>query len=99
MGVIWLAGCGGPDHEAFCQKSEDCRDGNEKDVAACVATLDYAEEVSSDQGCSDEYDALIACYDEHASCQGNNYQLKDQRDCQVETNAFGHCADVNLEVD
>ena len=100
LGALLLAGCGGPDHQGICEKIEDCRDpsGNDKDVAACVAQLDYAEDISSDQGCGDEYDVYFEGVEQAASCKNHNFGV-DKNECEAEANAFNRCADVNVEVD
>ena len=74
LGLVPI-GCGGPDHQAICEEVEDCAGGNDKDVAACVADLDYIEEVSSYLGCSDEYETAVECVQENATCKDKRWQL------------------------
>jgi hypothetical protein len=71
--LAWISvGCGGPDLDALCQQSSDCVGGNEKDVEACIAQAEFIEDVASEIGCTDEYDELFACTEEHASCEGQS---------------------------
>ena len=64
-----LAGCGGPDHEALCEQQQDCIGGNDKDLEACIATYDYVEDMSSEVGCGDEYDAFFECRESKLECE------------------------------
>ena len=91
LGAIALAGCGGPDHQAICQEREDCSDGNDKDVEACVAEYDLKEDVAGDLGCSSEYDTYYECFQDAARCKNKSYGV-DPNDCEAEHNAYQRCA-------
>ena len=90
LSAIVLSGCGGPNHQTICEKSEDCIDGNDKDVAACVAQRDAEEEIAGDVGCGSEYDAYYECFQDAARCKNKNYGI-EANDCETEKNAYQHC--------
>jgi hypothetical protein len=65
-------GCGGPDVAALCEAQESCVGGNEADINACVAAFEGFEDLASDIGCSDEFDAHWTCQQENAACRDLN---------------------------
>jgi hypothetical protein len=88
-----LAGCGGPDHEALCEQQVECIGGNDKDLEACVATLDYVEGVSSDVGCSDEYDAYFECRESELECDTQDTQFPCGGNADCDQVGGGSCSD------
>jgi hypothetical protein len=93
LGSAVLGGCGGPDKDAICKDVEACRKGNDRDVSACTVQLDYADEASSDLGCSSEYDNFYQCLQDHATCENGNWGLhgSNAKACDAEQHAFNHC--------
>lgn len=47
----------------------ECMGGNDQDEDACVAMVDYAEELADMQGCADEFDEYFECFFDNATCQ------------------------------
>lgn len=97
--LVWAAviSCGaigcGPDIQGLCEEAENCRDGNEADIEACVAMSEYQQDVADLHGCTDEYNVWMDCFIAEASCdsQTKNYGLRDNNLCEAETNAYQRC--------
>jgi hypothetical protein len=92
--LAWLAiaaltalGCGGPDFQAICEELEECAEGNEKDVEACVIGFEASADAADEIGCGDEFDAYYECVGEEISCDFN----EENDACEVEGNALGRC--------
>lgn len=79
-------GCGGPDFQAICEEMEECVDGNEQDIEACVIGFEAYADAADEIGCDDEFDAYFECYGEEVSCDGD---IDDA--CEAESNALGRC--------
>jgi hypothetical protein len=80
-------GCGGPDFQAICEELEDCAEGNEKDVEACVIGFEASADAADEIGCGDEFDAYYECLGGEISCEG----LGEDDVCEAENNALGRC--------
>ncbi len=63
-----LVGCG-PDYDAICQEVVDCAGGNEADLEACIREAERQEEIADIEGCGDEWEEMIVCIEEEASCE------------------------------
>jgi hypothetical protein len=46
--------------------------GNDQDEEVCNEQFDYAQELASIQGCSDEFDELFTCFFDVAKCLTEN---------------------------
>jgi hypothetical protein len=95
--TLALAGCGGPDFEAICQDQEDCTDGNDKDVQACVAYYEMLADRADLQGCTDEFEVYVECYANDAKCSNKHYGLEKDA-CDDESNAYKHCDDLGDDI-
>jgi hypothetical protein len=67
LGSFGLIGCG-PSVRAICEEQTNCRDGNDKDIDACVASSEVYLDLIQDIGCGDEYDTYIECFEPLAKC-------------------------------
>ena len=58
--------------------------GNDKDEEACVALVDYSEEMADIQGCADEFDEYFECFFDNAKCQTaqTGYNCQSPQDCE-----------------
>ena len=85
-------GCG-PDFQTVCEDSEKCYNGNDADIEACVALFEHEQDVADIRGCGDEFDVWFECYMDKATCdtQNNDYGLRNNSDCEAESNAYQHC--------
>ena len=83
LAVGLAAGCGGPDHEGFCERQQECIGGNDADLEACIVSLDYLEDSADDQGCDDEYEAVFECRDEKLECDAQDlgFPCSSNADC------------------
>ncbi len=86
LAALAAVGCGGPDFQAICEKAEDCVEGNEKDIEACVVGLEATADAADAIGCTEEFDAFYECFGEKFSCEG----IEDDA-CEVESRALGRC--------
>jgi hypothetical protein len=89
---VGALGCGGPDVDAMCEKIEDCRGGNDKDVKACVVDLEYVEDASDEIGCSSEFDDYFECVESHATCKDKSWSVQSASVCEAENNAYQRCS-------
>ena len=82
VGFAWVGGCG-PTTGALCEDQRQCMGGNDKDEDACVALVDYSEEMADVQGCSDEFDDYFECFYDNATCQTaqTGYNCQSAQDC------------------
>jgi len=95
---LWLAAlplgalaCSGPDIDTMCDKIEDCRGGNDKDVEACVIELEHLEDSYDEIGCSSEFDEYFECVEGNATCKDKSWSVHSGNACETENNAFQRC--------
>lgn len=105
LGLLAMAattlGCG-INHRSLCEEVEDCREGNEQDIDACVVTAETSERLADDIGCQEEYDTYFDCYIDKASCESETIGLSCQTndDCPVGScNASNECERNNYGLD
>ena len=77
-------------YEDYCTEQVDCVGGNDQDQEVCVIQQDLAEERADIQGCLDDYEALFDCFEENASCSGNQWTAGDN--CNAEQEAYTKCS-------
>jgi len=95
VGVVLAVGCG-PTTGAYCADQLECMGGNEQDEDACIARVDYAEELADMQGCADEFDDYFACFFDYATCQSaqTGYSCSSTQECAEQGASSGAvCAD------
>ncbi len=81
-----LGGCGSQ-FRKYCQAEADCEGGNDKDVDACIAQANGAEESASAYDCSDAFSKLADCYERTGNCEKGKYTSN----CGSESQALGSC--------
>jgi hypothetical protein len=84
-----LAGCSR--YEAICAEAKECAGGSDEDEAACVAELETYEELAEIKGCSEEWDALIACGADDNRCDAPDRQLVPGSSCGSEVEDIIKC--------
>jgi hypothetical protein len=110
IAMLGLAACGGGGAAAdLCQASAQCVGGNEKDEAACNAIFDGAAAAAAEYGCSDQYEALLACKTAKSKCendQGGDHPEYSSRDadtgddrCETEQHNYDDCQDGASAID
>lgn len=73
----------------FCDKSQGCIGGNDKDKAACVAQADEAKNEASAYGCSTEFDAVADCEIANSTCQSGKFSSGSA--CKAQSTALSLC--------
>jgi hypothetical protein len=58
----------------LCDSQQICEGGNDKDVLACKARIETAQDVASTYGCSGEYSKVLDCAAEKGACINKNYK-------------------------
>lgn len=86
LGLILLTGCGSA-YGDRCDAAVQCSGGNDKDVDACVATLNGSEQVAAAYDCSDAYFKYADCVDRTGTCDNKHYRTT----CEGEAAALATC--------
>jgi|SRR3954465_444857 hypothetical protein len=77
-------GCGGDKCKSSCDDAKKCADATaEQKAADCGKTCDDLDSLSDAASCSDQYDKLWDCADDHDVCDNNA--------CAAEGTAWGTC--------
>lgn len=85
-GLFLLAACGSKFHD-YCTQRAQCVGGNDKDIQACIATAEGAQNEASAYGCSDAANKLADCLNNKATCHANAFTA----DCNNEEQALSSC--------
>ena len=93
-----VVGCGGPDHEAYCEEQRDCIGGNDKDLEACIVSMDYMEDVADEQGCADEYEARFECREAETKCDSQDTGVFCQSNADCNAIGGGSCSDQTCKI-
>jgi hypothetical protein len=86
MGLTLLTACGSSYGER-CAAAVQCHGGNDRDVDACVAETDGAEQVAAAYDCSDAFFKLADCVDNTATCRDKHFEAS----CNSESDALRSC--------
>ena len=86
LGLMLLTACGSS-YGDRCAASVQCSGGNDKDVDACVATLNGTEQVAAAYDCSDAYFKFTDCVDKTGTCDNKHYRTT----CDGEAAALATC--------
>ncbi len=86
LGLLVLAGCGNS-YGDRCASAIQCSGGNDKDVDACVATVNASEEIAAAYDCGDAYFKLSDCIDKTSTCDNKHFQAN----CKGESDALKTC--------
>ena len=71
VGMISLGSGACRSFNDYCTEREDCAGGNEADIEACEVELKRSEDIASNHGCSEWFNALADCVEAEASCEGS----------------------------
>jgi hypothetical protein len=85
--LIALPHCSGQAAD-YCEKEKDCKGLNDKEVEACIAEIDGAEDVASAYDCSTEFDKLLTCAADKVTCKDGRL---DDDPCEAEQKALSSC--------
>lgn len=89
LGLLLLAGCGSS-YGARCDSAVQCGGGNDRDVDACIAALNGAEQVAAAYDCGDAYFKLSDCVERTSTCNDKRFQAN----CKDESEALNKCEDA-----
>lgn len=89
LGLLLLTACGSS-YGDRCAAQIQCSGGNDRDVDACVATLNGAEQVAAAYDCSDAYFKYTDCVDKTSTCDNKHYK----NGCDGEAVALKTCTDA-----
>ncbi len=77
-------GCGGDTCKSSCEDAKKCSDATaEVKATDCGKSCDDLDSLSDTAKCSDQYDKLMDCADDHDAC--------DKNACSAEGAAWGTC--------
>ncbi len=85
-----LVGCDGA-YSDLCLEADDCENGNQEDIDACIQGLETEEDVASLHGCDQEWDDLIDCALNNNDCDNDHFRIEDR--CEDEEEDYGDCID------
>jgi hypothetical protein len=79
----------------------DCLDGNDNDVAYCIADMEQDADVDDAYGCSDYFDDYFDCTESNASCHhdANVTSWSSGGHCDSANDRLGDCRDRASSLD
>ena len=86
MGLTLLTACGSSYGER-CAAAVQCSGGNDRDIDACIAVVNAAEEVAAAYDCSDAYFKHADCIDRTATCSDKKFESN----CKGESDSLRTC--------
>ncbi len=78
-------------HGDLCARAMECRGGNDADYDACIIDYEAYEDRASLNGCNDDLDLYLECYDSQAKCNNDNFTADN--DCNDELDRLNRCID------
>lgn len=94
--MLLLSGCYG-DIKDYCEKRNDCMNGNDNDEKACVAELKGERKKYKQWGCKDQWDAYMECLVDEMDCV--NDVLTDEGECNGKWEQREECREKNSKLD
>lgn len=82
-----VTGCGGASISTICDDECACRTCTAADHQRCVDDGEQLQAGADKIGCSSEFDDLLSCAHDHASCTSSN-----EKECGAQITAFDTCA-------
>jgi hypothetical protein len=89
LGLLLLTACGNS-YGDRCAAAIQCSGGNDRDVDACIAKADGAENVAAAYDCSDAYFKLVDCVDNTSTCRDKHFE----NNCKDQSDALNTCVDA-----
>ena len=59
----------------ICEAICDCTGCSDNELAACIDDLEDEQRLAEREGCDEEYDAVLSCFDDEIECRGSGYDL------------------------
>jgi hypothetical protein len=87
LALMILPGCGSS-ISSLCEDGCDCQGCSDRELDDCIDTFEDAERAAEDEGCADQFDDLLACYDDEFSCIDGEVDLDG---CGPEQESLGDC--------
>jgi hypothetical protein len=89
--LLVLTACGAS-AEDICDAACDCAGDSCSDAehADCLEEFEEEEAQAEETGCTDEYEEVIDCYDEKATCKDGRYDFADDA-CGEAVDAYDNC--------
>jgi hypothetical protein len=84
--VPW-SGCG-VSASSICNRVCECEGCSKSDLAECIDEVEDEEKKAEDEGCSDQYGAMLSCYDSEFECQDDDVDVDG---CDSEEEALSKC--------
>lgn len=101
MGLVVCLSAAGLSAEAcisfdtYCEEKNDCEDGNDADIDACVVASEAEADRASLYGCTEWFEIFAECREADSRCTNDVYGLFDN-DCDDEAREYGSCMGDNL---
>jgi len=86
LGLTLLTACGSS-YGDRCDTAVQCSGGNDKDVDACIAALNGAQDVAAAYDCQDAYFKHSDCVDRSGTCNDKRFETS----CKDEADALNKC--------
>lgn len=87
-------GCG-TSASAVCDEICDCIGCSENENADCVDEIEDAERAAENEGCEDQFDEFITCFDEEIECRSSEI---DADGCEAEGKSLANCMDGSVSI-
>src|SRR5262245_9260989 len=70
---LW-GGCG-VSAASLCERVCECQGCSENERAECIDELEDAQRKADNEGCSDQYSALLSCFDSELECRDSEVDV------------------------
>ena len=99
--ALVMCACSNAQNKEYCLEVADCENGNDSDVRACEAALEYQENIGKIYECEKEWEDLLLCRIDESQCEEINgddsytsFDLDDFEDaCSREIEDWFECLD------
>jgi hypothetical protein len=96
MTAVLLAVGGCDSFGDYCEAAANCVGGNEKDIDACVVTIEADEERADLYGCDEWFGNYRECLEEESNCENDNYTPEER--CNDESRELSSCLSDSLPI-
>jgi len=87
-------GCG-TSASAVCDEICDCVGCSENEHENCIDDFEDAERVAENEGCDDQYEEYLSCFDEEIQCRSSELDVDG---CESEAESLSKCLGGNVSI-
>jgi hypothetical protein len=88
VSALSVAGCG-TSAAGLCGDVCECTGCSEREEEECVDDVEDQQKAAADEGCEDQYDALLSCYGDQLECRDSELDVDG---CDSEEEELSKCA-------